>query len=160
MIKGDLEVSTNDFLTGLRSMERTLTHQHRKVIDEIEQEKVSISVSHRIPLFREVIGKISSTALAKTLTLRNNNYLPVGAPGRREIKPCTGVTKKTVGIPCIHAIRQVFEGQRFLSIAHFHSHRHLCPIPLEPETARTGGRPVGLPMDNIHENLTYSYSYP
>jgi hypothetical protein len=29
MIKRDLEVSTNDFLTGLRSMERTLTHQHR-----------------------------------------------------------------------------------------------------------------------------------
>ena len=80
MIKKDLEVSTNDFLTGLRSMERTLTHQHRKVIDEIEQEKVSISVSHRIPLFREVIGKISSTALAKALALRNN-YLPVGALG-------------------------------------------------------------------------------
>ena len=72
MIKRDLEVSTNDFLTGLRSMERTLTHQHQKVIDEIEQEKVSISVSHRIPLFREVIGKISSTALAKALALRNN----------------------------------------------------------------------------------------
>jgi hypothetical protein len=98
MIKRDLEVSTNNFLTGPRSMERTLTHQHRKVIDEIEQEKVSISVSHRIPLFREVIAKISSTALAKTLTLRNN-YLPVGAPGRREIEPCTGVTTKTVGIP-------------------------------------------------------------
>ena len=80
MIKRDPEVSTNDFLTGLRSMERTLTHQHQKVIDEIEQEKVSISVSHRIPLFREVIGKISSTALAKGLALRNN-YLPVGAPG-------------------------------------------------------------------------------
>ena len=80
MIKRDLEVSTNDFLTALRSMERTLTHQHRKVIDEIEQEKVNISVSHRILLFREVIGKISSTALAKALALRNN-YLPVGAPG-------------------------------------------------------------------------------
>ena len=36
MIKRDSEVSTNDFLTALRSMERTLTHQHRKVIDEIE----------------------------------------------------------------------------------------------------------------------------
>jgi hypothetical protein len=70
MIKRDLEVSTNDLLTGLRSMERTLTHQHRKAIDEIEQEKVSIS------LFREVIGKISSTAIAKALALRNN-YLPV-----------------------------------------------------------------------------------
>ena len=80
MIKRDLEVSTNDFLTSLRSMERTLTHQHRKVIDEIEQEKVNISVSHRILLFREVIGKTSSTAIAKALALRNN-YLPVGASG-------------------------------------------------------------------------------
>ena len=80
MIKRDLEVSTNDFLTALRSMERTLTHQHRKVIDEIEQEKVNISVSHRILLFREVIGKTSSTAIAKALALRNN-YLPVGALG-------------------------------------------------------------------------------
>src|SRR5467141_4563759 len=80
MIKRDLEVSTNDFLTGLRSMERTLTYQHRKVIDEIEQEKVSISISHRIPLFREVIEKLSSTALACRLALRNT-YLPGGAPG-------------------------------------------------------------------------------
>src|ERR1700722_3475246 len=71
MIKRDLEVSTNDFLTALRSMERT--HQHRKVIDEIEQEKVNISV-------REVIGKISSIAIAKALALRNN-YLPVGSSG-------------------------------------------------------------------------------
>ena len=78
MIKRDLEVSTNDFLTGLRSVERILTHQHRKVIDEIEQEKISISVSHRIPLFREIIGKVSSTALAKALALRNN-HLPVGS---------------------------------------------------------------------------------
>src|SRR6267378_3589084 len=75
MIKRDLEVSTNDFLTSLRSMERTLTHQHWKVIDGIEQEKVSISVSHRILLFREVIGNISSTALAKAL------------------EPCTGLIK-------------------------------------------------------------------
>jgi hypothetical protein len=107
-------------------MERTLTYQHRKVIDEIEQEKVGISVSHRIPLFREVIGKISSTALAKALAYRNN-YLLVGAPGRREIKPCTGLTKKNVGIPCIHEIRAAFEGQRSLSISQFHSHCHLSP---------------------------------
>src|ERR1700740_910565 len=79
MIKRDLKCQQTTF-SLLRSMERTLTHQHQKVVDEIEQEKVSISVSHRIPLFREVIGKISSTALAKALALRNN-YLPVGAPG-------------------------------------------------------------------------------
>jgi hypothetical protein len=107
MIKRDLEVSTNDFLTDLRSMERTLTHQHRKVIDQIKQEKVSISVSHRIPLFREVIGKISSAAIAKALALRNN-YLPVGAP------PCTGLTRDP--IHDIHA----FEGQRSFSISQFH----------------------------------------
>jgi hypothetical protein len=114
MIKRDLEVSTNDFLTGLRSMERTLTHQHWKVIDEIERGKVSISVSHRIPLFREVIGKISSTALAKAIALRNNYLVP-----------CTGLTKENVGIPCIHEIRAAFEGQRSLSISQFHSHWHL-----------------------------------
>ena len=71
--------------------------------------KVSISVSHRIPLFREVIGKISSTALAKALALQNN-YLPVG-------EPCTGLTKENVGIPCIHEIRAAFEGERSLSIS-------------------------------------------
>ena len=59
----------------------TLPKIYRHSSEEIEQEKVTISVSHRIPLFREVIEKISSTAtLAKALALRNN-YLPVGAPG-------------------------------------------------------------------------------
>ena len=73
-------------------MERTLTHQHRKVI---EQEKVSISVFHRIPLFRE---EISSTALAKALALRNNYQLV-------HQEPCTGLAKENVGILCIHEIR-------------------------------------------------------
>src|ERR1700722_10338860 len=149
MIKRDLEVSTNDFLTALRSMERTLTHQHRKAIDEIEQEKVNISVSHRILLFREVIGKISSTAIAKALALRNN-YLPVHQ------EPCTGLTKGNVGIPCIHEIRAAFEGQRSLSISQFHSHWHLSPssteevaptdpqlLVLEPQIVRTRDRPAG-----------------
>jgi hypothetical protein len=62
-----------------------------------------------------VIGKISSTDLAKALALRNN-YLPVGAPGT--------LTKENVGIPCIHEIRAAFEGQR-------HSHWHLSPFSTE-----------------------------
>jgi hypothetical protein len=97
-------------------MERTLTHQHRKVIDEIEQEKVSISVSHRIPLFREIIGKISSTALAKALALRNN-YLPVGAPGTLH-----EFDKGECRDPMHHEICAAFEDQRSLSISQFHSH--------------------------------------
>src|SRR3984957_7581057 len=114
--------ATNNFLTALRSMERTLTHQHRKVIDEIEQEKVNISVSHRILLFREVIGKISSTAIAKALALRNN-YLPVGASGT-----LYGFDKGECRDPMIRA---VFEGQRSLSISQFHSHWHLSPSSTE-----------------------------
>src|ERR1700722_19854983 len=68
MIQRDLEVLTNDFLTALRSMERTLTHQHRKVIDEIEQEKVNISVSHRILLFLcfvKSLGRFQALPLLK-----------------------------------------------------------------------------------------------
>ena len=154
MIKRDLEVSTNDFLTALRSMERTLTHQHRKVIDEIEQEKVSISVSHRIPLFREVIGKISSTAIAKALALRNN-YLPVGASGtlhgfdKGECRGSHAFTRFAWRL-------KAFEGQRSLSISQFHSHWHLSPssteevaptdpqlLVLEPQIVRTRDRPAG-----------------
>src|ERR1700722_18699730 len=77
MIKRDLEVSTNDFLTALRSMERTLTHQHRKVIDESEKSTFLFLIASFCFVNREVIGKISSTAIAKALALRNN-YLPVG----------------------------------------------------------------------------------
>jgi hypothetical protein len=40
LVKRGLVVSTNDFLTSLRPLERTLTHQYRKAIDEIEQEKI------------------------------------------------------------------------------------------------------------------------
>src|ERR1700719_4589848 len=128
MIKRDLEVSTNDFLTALRSMERTLTHQHRKVIDEIEQEKVNISVSHRILLFREVIGKISSIAIAKALALRNN-YLPVGASGT--LHGYKGECRGSHAFTRFAWRLKAFEGQRSLSISQFHSHWHLSPSSTE-----------------------------
>src|ERR1700727_1851464 len=78
MIKRDLEVSTNDFLTALRSMERTLTHEHRKVIDESEKSTFLFLIASFC--FVKSLGRFQSTAIAKALALRNN-YLPVGASG-------------------------------------------------------------------------------
>ena len=65
MIKRDLEVSTNDFLTGLRSMERTLTHQHWKVIDEIERGKSAFLFLIASLCFVKSLGRFQALPLLK-----------------------------------------------------------------------------------------------
>ena len=61
--KRDLEVSTNDFLTALRSMERTLTHQHRKVIDESEKSTFLFLLASFC--FVKSLGRFQALALLK-----------------------------------------------------------------------------------------------
>src|ERR1700722_6516459 len=91
MIKRDLEVSTNDFLTALRSMERTLTHQHLKVIDESEKSTFLFLIASFC--FVKSLGRFQALPLLKLQRFETTIYQLVHQ------EPCTGLTKENVGNP-------------------------------------------------------------
>jgi len=104
-IKRDLEVSTSDILTVVQSIERTLSHQHRGIKDALAAAKNAKPVRHLAsPLLSRLLTKVSPVAINKVASIRDK-YLPSGAQGRLPISEiCTGVTTRTMGIPCIHIL--------------------------------------------------------
>jgi hypothetical protein len=153
-LKRDLEVSTHDMLATIQPIERTITYRHQEVRRGLEKDRIDVPLRLLSPLFNRVVKKISSYALAKVASLRDE-YLPVGGPGKKTIPTdCTGVTRRTRGIPCIHKIKECFEAQRSLSVNDFHLHWHLYEaqdtiqidprlLVLEPRVVRSRGRPAG-----------------
>ncbi|KAN0085128.1 hypothetical protein V8E54_001595 [Elaphomyces granulatus] len=85
------------------------------------------------PLVGDVLTKASQHALRKVFNI-HDRYLPPG-PGKEEIPPlCSRSTKRTMGIPCIHIIKECVDMQRPLSLSQFHEqwylyrHEYLPPV--------------------------------
>jgi hypothetical protein len=151
-LKRDLHVSTNDLLGVIQSFERTVVNQHIKVQQQIDDEQIKKLFHHQEFLFRNLFGKIANRAI-RLVTKIKEAHLPIG-PGKTPIKDCTGTTKKTLGIPCIHEIQPYVSAKNALGMAQFHPFWYLTtpeslpPIDprllvLEPQKNRTRGRPKG-----------------
>jgi hypothetical protein len=82
------------------------------------------------PLVGDVLTKASQHALRKVFNI-HDRYLPSG-PGKEEIPLlCSGNTKRTMGIPCIHIIKECVDMQQPLSLDQFHyRHEDLPPVNL------------------------------
>ena len=155
MLKRDLGTSVADLLTVIRSYERTVTHQHELFKKVLDQERINKPTSMlKSPLVGDVLTKASQHALRKVFNIYNR-YLPPGL-GKEEIPLlCSGNTKRTMGIPCIHIIKECVDMQRPLSLDQFHEqwylyrHEDLPPvnprmIVLGPRVVESGrGRPAG-----------------
>jgi hypothetical protein len=136
----------------IQSFERTVTNQHVNIQQHIEDEKIMKQLHHQEFLFRNLFGKIANGAIRLVIKIQKA-YLPVG-PGKTPIKDCTGTTRKTLGIPCIHGIQPYVLAKNTLGMVQFHPHWYLTtpdslpPIDarllvLEPQKNRTRGRPRG-----------------
>lgn len=153
MLKCDLQDSTNDLLESVKSFERTVSNQHRRIHQQIADDLVRRPLRFLTPLLRDVVNKISSHALYKVLEI-HDRYLPVGS-GKTQINPeCSGVTKQTMGLPCIHISLKCVDIGRSLSIHEFHARWRIYetdenhPVDprlfvLEPNIVQTRGRPAG-----------------
>ncbi|EED16916.1 conserved hypothetical protein [Talaromyces stipitatus ATCC 10500] len=155
IIKRDLGTSTMDLLGATLSIEMTIEKQHQKIWQEIEDERVRIKIDFKnLWLFKHVLKKVSSHAL-KIIHSIFERYLPESAPDKKPIKPCTGVTRRTLGIPCIHIIKEYYEADTSIELFEFcphwrlHTDENLSPVDprelvLEPEVIRPRGRPPGV----------------
>ena len=147
----------------VRSIERTIINHHFQIEQALANEHIQTPSDLRAePLFCEVIRRISIYALNKVLSIQNR-YLPIG-PGKPTIERYTGITTKTLGIPCIHIILHHRVSREPLPISVFHPQwliswdsplepldlSNLDPDPptewphlLEPLVIRARGRPRG-----------------
>jgi hypothetical protein len=132
VLKRDIRViSNNDLLSCIRSFEQTISDQHYTLKDRLEDARIRRPTKLLVPLYCDVIGKVSPHALYKVHALYER-YLPVNS--RNHTKPpipdsCTGVTTATMGIPCIHLIKQRYDTQQPLNMQDFHRHWHITQEP-------------------------------
>ena len=150
-LKRYLHISTNDLL-GDQSFERMVINQHVNVQQQVDDEQIKKQLHHQESLSRSLFSKIVNRAIRLMIKIREA-YLPVG-PGKTPIKDCTGTTRKTLGVPCIHEIQPYVHAKNTFGMAQFHSHWYLAtpeslppidprPLVLEPQKNRTRGRPKG-----------------
>jgi hypothetical protein len=149
LLKRDIEGARGDLLLVVQSIERTLRNQHIRIEHELADERIKRPRHLLIPLFHDVLTEVSTFALSKTSSIYTR-YLPIGE-GKEPIKPCTGVVRKTLGIPCIHDIKRLHDSGQSLQMTNFHVHWHICPQnhdPFdtrlrvrEPAVIRSRGRP-------------------
>ncbi|KAL4860706.1 hypothetical protein BDV12DRAFT_181204 [Aspergillus spectabilis] len=106
----------NNLLALVENIDDVCTTRHAAIHHGIQKERRDRPIDLSGPLFRAVIGKISTYALRIVLA-RHNTYLPPG-DGKKDIIPCTGIALQTAGLPCIHTIMSCLESS--LQVAHFH----------------------------------------
>jgi hypothetical protein len=101
LIKRELMVSTNDVVTIVNALVRTLKDQHaaRKVAPE--RAKVNLPIKLLILLFRDVVGKVAPQALHRMLDIRDKQLSKGVATA---LPPCTNTMKDSMGLPCVHVI--------------------------------------------------------
>jgi len=145
-------VSTNDVVTIVNALVRTLKDQHAARKATLERAKVNLLIKLLIPLFRDIVGKVAPHALHRMLDIRDKQ-LSTGVA--TAFPPCTNTMKDSMGLPCIHVIDTYLRANAgSLQVTDFHLQWHLQPIatllPLdprlqtqEPDAIQPRGRPTG-----------------
>jgi hypothetical protein len=145
-------VSTNEVVTVVNALVRTLKDQlaARKVT--LERAKVNLPIKLLILLFRDVVRKVAPQALHRMLNIRDKQLSTDVAIA---LPPCTNTMKDSMGLPCVHVIDTYLRANAgSLQVTNFHLQWHLQPIatlpPLdprlqirEPDTIQPRGRPTG-----------------
>ena len=149
-IKSHIKSSTGDLYLAFQGIEQTMEHLHTQNSHKIAAECVQVPYHLKIPLFYDVLNRVSQYALNKVVAIFQA-HLPPG-DGKEEIKKCTGTTSIIYGLPCIHIIKRCHDSGQSLKVEDFHSQWHLPtaykPVdPVlrvrEPEVIRAKGRPKG-----------------
>jgi hypothetical protein len=152
LIKRELMVSTNNVVTIVNALVRTLKDQHVARKAALECVKVNLPIKLLIPLFRDVVGKVAPQALHRMLDIRDKQ-LSTGVV--TAFPPCTNTMKDSMGLPCVHVIDTYLRANAgSLQVTDFHLQWHLQPITTlpsldphlqirEPDAIQLRGKPTG-----------------
>jgi hypothetical protein len=150
ILKSYFQVSTGNLKRVLDKVTLLLTNQHAEHATVLDQEQQRSPHDVNIPLFTELIGKVTSFALRKILQqYQRLSSLP--------LPQCTNSFSQSIGLPCIHTIlnRQHHDNSIYLHDIHLHWHflrpdsiailqPVLGPVLVhEPAVAKLKGQPRG-----------------
>ncbi|KAI1008181.1 hypothetical protein K3495_g65 [Podosphaera aphanis] len=124
---------------------------HASIMQHLEEERRRILYSHQTPFFSQVNLRIHRYALGlleeamKRAREEVKNINDCRGRGKEvTIHPCRDTDRTTLGLPCLHELRDLLLRGDVLTVNHFHRHWH---IP--DETVETQNRP-----ESILEPLT------
>jgi len=126
LIKRELMVNTNDIVTIVNALVRTLKDQHAARKVALERAKVNLLIKLIISLFRDVVGKVAPQALHRMLDIRDKQLSTSVATA---LPPYTNTMKDSMGLPCVHVINTYLRANASsLQVTDFHLQWHLQPI--------------------------------
>jgi hypothetical protein len=146
-------VSTNDVVTVVNALVRTLKDQHATKKAALKRAKVNLPIKLLIPLFRDVVGKVAPQALHRMLDIQDKQLSTSVAT---TLPPCTNMMKDSMGLPCVHVIDTYLHANAgSLQVISCHLQWHLQPIATlppfdphlqirEPDAIQPRGRPTGV----------------
>lgn len=153
-LKAQLKVSTGDLYAVVTAIALFLQGQHTAVRAASADAKVRLGSDLRVPLFANVTGLVAPIALRTILVQQVRRVQP-----RTPLPVCTGVFRRTLGLPCAHELQGVLQLGGAMPLAAIHPYWLLDRLGLgesaelpghpavlqvrEPAVARPRGRPQG-----------------
>jgi hypothetical protein len=99
-IKHELRSSTGDILATMQGVSRVVLYTNWQAFHSIEDQIYRKPVSLQVPLFRDVLGKVSTSAIRRVYNAWGE-YLRMEKPRPR----CSQYKSRSLGIPCNHIIK-------------------------------------------------------
>ena len=145
-LKEQLRVSTGDLMYCVDRIEQYLTNQAHTVNEALNQAQIRLPNHLNLPLFSNVVSKISPTALKATV---KQYELAKGALADRLLPECSGHTTRTMGIPCAHFILPLIQTgiDGKVGVEDFHVHWRMGRYRREGEQAEQ----LANPFEGVNE---------
>lgn len=116
-VKRQIGSSTGDLKIVVDGLALMLMNEYQNYLIKINQAKINLAMEHRKPIFRNIIGHVTPTALKKIAP----EYAKLtGQP--TALLPCKGEFTTSTGLPCSHKMQErLFAGEGIL-LNDVHSH--------------------------------------
>lgn len=132
LLKRYITSSQGDLLTVWLQIRQAVSSQIENIKTNAARERIQTPLHLNRVQYQACFGYITNTALR----LADLNYQSAEKP----LKPCTGVFKRTTGLPCAHKINDIQFAKESLYPSDFHRHwhwdRYLEPTELVLEPLR------------------------
>ena len=128
-IKNYLKVSTLDIRDVCSRIDLSITNQWKEYEAKLSCDRIRVSHSLNVPLYRNVIRKISQFALLQVHKQLRISKQPLNESDQSR---CSSTITSSMGMPCSHAIKIKVARNDALSVDDFHPQWRIdtyCPPP-------------------------------
>ena len=155
LLKRYITSSQGDLLTVWLQIQQAVSTQIQNIKAIAAKERIQTPLHLNRLQYQACFSYITNTALR----LADLNYWSAEKP----LKPCTGVFKRTTGLPCAHRIDDIQYAKESLYPSDFHGHWHwyrysepaelvLEPLRVVSYSASTSGRTLSTVLEVVSTN--------